>query len=150
MQSKRPLLAGAAAALIGAALCQTAQARPLDLTTDSSIALGAAKAAQAGAAPQGRAAPTETATSAPATGDTVQGVTVRPEARPQGRVVASTDAAPLTSPDFTAADAAPPPLAFSVARGVAFGAQGEAEDGITVRDPLEFDRLGTVGLTAVF
>jgi len=150
---------GVAAALLGVATSQAAHSqealarepvRPLDLSTGSSIAIEAARATQARVTPEGRVTPPETLTSVPASGDTVQGVTVRPQAPATGRVVASTDARPLTSPDFTAADAEPPPLAVKIARGVAVGAQGAPEDGVTVRDPLEFDRLGTIGLTALF
>lgn len=160
MNHFRPLAIGAAMALLGAAASQAAdfqetraqesRVRPLDLSTGSSIAIEAARATQARTTPEGRVTPPESLTTVPASGDTVQGVTVRPQAPATGRVVASTEARPLTSPDFTAADAEPPPLAVAIAPGVAVGAQGAAEDGITVRDPLEFDRLGTIGLTALF
>lgn len=88
--------------------------RGLDMTTSGpSVAAQAAQAAQGpwSALPPPQA---ETVTSA-----LVSGLTVRPEQR--GTVIASSDAASLTSPDFTAADAQDPPLAVSIGKNTALG-----------------------------
>ena len=89
-----------------------ASAAPLlDLSSQPTEAIHAAKAAQA-------------AKTAPATsGDTVEPVTVHPETQPQGRVVASTDAASLTSPNYSAKDNQEPVLAVGAGRNRALGAQ---------------------------
>ena len=71
--------------------------------------------ASQGATPE-RAAQPEAAPVAP--------VTVLPETQPKGQTIISTDAAPLTSPGYTDKDAEndrSPPLAASVAPGVAVG-----------------------------
>lgn len=57
------------------------------------------------------------------TGTTVNPVTVQPQVTPQGRVVSSTDATSVTSPNYSADDAAPPPRAVSIGGNAAAGVQ---------------------------
>jgi hypothetical protein len=96
-------------------------------THGPSVAMQAAHAAQAASLPGGSVAqpgaaqPVETPTSAPA--NTVSGITVSPEIQRQGRVIASTDATSLTSPNFSAADAQDAPLAISIGQNTALGRQ---------------------------
>jgi hypothetical protein len=52
---------------------------------------------------------------------TVGGVTVEPPAQQKGRVVSSTDAAPLQSPNYTDEDAQPAPRAVSLGGSTAAG-----------------------------
>jgi hypothetical protein len=73
-------------------------------------------AAQARAAAQVRAV-------TPGAAPSVGGVTVQPQATPQGRVVSSTDATSLTSPNYSAKDAQPAPRAFSLGGNAAAGVQ---------------------------
>ena len=87
-----------------------APAAVLDLTTSTNFAMDAAKAS--------KAKTVETQPDA-----TVEPVIVRPEARREGRVVASTDAYPLTSPYFSAKDAQDPPLAISLGGNSTLGRQ---------------------------
>ncbi|OYX32363.1 MAG: hypothetical protein B7Y99_08640 [Caulobacterales bacterium 32-69-10] len=109
---------------------QAAKAAPrgLDLSvTGPSVAMQAARAAQAaslpGAAPAQLSMPAPVETPTTAAAGTVSGVTVTPQMRPRGKVIASSDAAPLSSPDFSAADAAPEPLAIAIAPNTALGRQ---------------------------
>jgi hypothetical protein len=90
----------------------TASAAPtLDLSSRPDVAMNAAKAAQAA-----KIAP-------PSAGVTVEPVTVTPETPVKGKVVASTDAASLTSPNFSAKDIGERTLAVSVGHNTAVGAQ---------------------------
>jgi hypothetical protein len=57
------------------------------------------------------------------TGNTVNPVTVQPQVTPQGRVVSSTDATSITSPNYSPDDAAPPPRAVSLGGNAAAGVQ---------------------------
>lgn len=116
MRSPAVLAIAIAAALAGVGSPPPAEAagpnparRGLDLTTK-----GPSVAAQAAQAAQAPAPAPEAATSA-----AVSPVTVRPQQR--GRVIASSDAASLASPDFTAADAQDPPLAVSLGGDTALG-----------------------------
>ena len=84
--------------------------------SSQSVAVQAAKATQAA-----EAAPAAT-TSSSIAGDTVEPVTVRPQTPTERRVIASTDAASLTSPNFGPADAQSAPLAFRVGNNAAVGA----------------------------
>lgn len=140
MRSPAYLLIGLSiAALSGAALPNSADAAqvraraaarspvvraatvPLDLSIRGpSVAMQAAQAAQAAAQP-GAAAAVEVPTVAPA--DTVSGLTVRPDLPRQGKVIASTSATSLTSPNFSAADAEPKPMAVAIAPNTALGKQ---------------------------
>jgi hypothetical protein len=61
---------------------------------------------------------------APGTGTTtVNPVTVEPQTTPQGKVVSSTDATSLQSPDYSDKDAQPPPRAVSLGHNAAAGVQ---------------------------
>jgi hypothetical protein len=134
--------------------------RGLDFSTKGpSVALKAARDAQVPVqAPPGAAQPIETVTAAAAApaGDTVSGVTVRPLTQPQGKVIASTEATSLKSPNFSDAEAAPPPLALGLGDNAAVGKQSvdnTAVAGLLHNNP---DLLGSsafrtdVGVTAVF
>ena len=76
----------------------------------------------AGTAAQAQA-PSPAAPQTPAAGVTVKPVTVQPSVKPEGQVVASTDAASLASPNFTDKDAEDPPLAVSIGPNAALGRQ---------------------------
>jgi hypothetical protein len=138
------------------AAARAAATRPLDLTTKGpSVAMQAAQAAQTAAAQPGSAAPVEAPTTAPA--DTLSGVTVRPDVPVQGRVVASTDATSLTSPNFSDADAQPAPLAVGVGQNTAIGRQTvdntPPAGGILHNNPELLGSQptrGEVGVTSVF
>ncbi|HTI66321.1 MAG TPA: hypothetical protein VL460_02110 [Caulobacteraceae bacterium] len=91
----------------------------------------------------------------PAHGSTVAPLTVRPQSEPVGRVIASSEAAPLTAPDFTAKDAQHPPLAVRIAPGAALGRQtvrSEPPPGLLRNNPdLGPDPAqAEVGITALF
>lgn len=128
-----------------------------------SVAMQAAQATQAASRPggaiaqPGAAQPVETPTSAPE--GTVAGITVSPEVRRQGRVIASTNATSLTSPNFSAADAEQAPMAIAIAPGTALG-QRRVENRVAVNaggllgtNPellgIEPTR-GTIGVSSVF
>jgi hypothetical protein len=123
---------------------RAASAAPqLDLSTSTATAVGAAKAAQAAPSPP-----------VPST-DTVDPLTVRPETRPQGKVVASTDAASLSSPDFSAKDAEGRPLAISIGQNTALGQQSvdNTQPGGFLQvnpDVAGGETRGDVGVTSVF
>ena len=101
-----------ALSLVGAATTAGAQVRPANPNK--------------GAAPAGQPAPAG-APGAPGTtatpGTTVNPVTVQPQTTPQGRVVSSTDATSITSPNYSAGDAADPPRAVSLGGNAAAGVQ---------------------------
>ena len=142
-----------AGALVSAGLVPQAYAAPkrgLDMTsTGPSVAAQAAQAAQTPAPVTIPAPAAETATSA-----VVTGVTVLAEQR--GTVIASSDAAPLASPDFTAADAENPPLAVTIGKNTALGRKVVTND----PPPAGFLRTnpdlvgspvrGEIGITSVF
>jgi hypothetical protein len=93
------------------------------------------------------------ATTAPGSETTVKPVTVTPSTPPQGRVVASTDAAPITSPYFTAKDAEEEPQrAISLGGNAAAGVQ--SVDTTTSGGFLKVNPDGTsrtdIGVTQVF
>ncbi|HTI67210.1 MAG TPA: hypothetical protein VL460_06650 [Caulobacteraceae bacterium] len=127
------LLVGlSAAAVAGVAVpaaeaAQTRQRAPvLDLSAKGpSVAMRAAQAAQAATAQPGAARPLETATTAPAPipapADAVAGVTVTPQTQRPGKVVASTSAASLSSPNFSETDAQDKPLAVAIGDNTALG-----------------------------
>jgi hypothetical protein len=121
-----PDMAGAAQQR-GRPAAHKALPRGLDLTTQGpSVAMRTAKEAQAGMLPgttqaAGAAQPVEAPTSAPA--GTVSGLTVTPEVQRQGKVVASTDATSLTSPNFSVADASDKSLTIPLGDNTAAGKQ---------------------------
>ena len=116
-------------------------AQALDLSTRPTEAIRAARAVQAA----------KTASAAPDGG--VEPVIVHPEAQPQARVVASTEAASLTSPDFSARDDQDPLLAVRAGRNRAFGAQSvdnTVAEGFLKVNPRGGATRTDVGLTSVF
>ena len=101
---------------MAACLFAAASAQAQTVPHTPSLALQAARAAQAAAA----APAAKTSASVP--GETVEPVTVRPLSPREGRVVASTNARSLSSPNFGPEDATSAPLAFSLSDNSAFGA----------------------------
>ena len=86
-------------------------------------------------------------------GTTVKPVTVNPQAAQQGRVVSSTNAPPLSSPDFTAEDAQAPPKAISLGGTAAAGSQKVAPRPPPGGLPASIDpgpARSDVGVTKVF
>jgi hypothetical protein len=135
----------AAGAAVAAEPPTSAPARGFDLSTRGpSEAVQAAKAVK----------PQTPGVAPPA--DTVRSITVTPETPQQGRVIASSDAAPLASPDFTAGDAEDAPLAVKIGDNAALGRKvvdNPPPPGGLLRtnpdligDPLR----GEVGVTALF
>lgn len=94
----------------------SASAHTVLLLAVAGLWMGVLSPAQAASAPNAQAA-------SPAAGAPVAPLTVRPQTEPKGKVVASTAAAPMTSPDFTAEDARDPPLAVRIGPNTALGRQ---------------------------
>lgn len=176
MRASAPLLIALSAAVMASAMPPTAAEaapqrsrphashkaapRPLDFSAHGpSVAMQAARATQAatlpGAPAPGAAKPVEAPTSAPA--DTVSGLTVSPLTQKPGKVIASTDATSLTSPNFSVADAAKKPMAIAIGDNTALGKQTVDNTpvmaGLSHNNP---DILGSqptrgdVGVTTVF
>jgi hypothetical protein len=107
------------------------------------------------AAPGLAQAPPTAASPAAGPATPVRPLTVQTEPPARPKVVASTDAAPLTSPDFTDKDAAPPPMAVIIAPNTAAGRitiPTGKPDGLLKANP-ELNRNGLavdVGVTTVF
>lgn len=126
----------AVATVVGVASPNVAEAAPrqairkpvaggLNMTSQGpSIAMQTAKEAQAGVLPgtrqlAGAAQPAESPTSVP--DGSVAGLVVTPDTPRQGKVVASTDASSLTSPNFKVADAADKSMAIGLTNNTAAG-----------------------------
>jgi hypothetical protein len=121
----------------------------LFLIMTASAVLAATASAQVPAAPAGGPATAPPTGSAP----TVSPLTVSPVVPGAGRVVASTDAAPLTSPDFTAKDAEAPPLAVMIAPNTALGRQSSPPSsaaGLMGANPDLRPPTTDLGVTVVF
>ena len=117
----------------------------LDLSTGPTEAIQAAKAGN-----QPKAAP---AAPAPRPADTVETLTVSPESTPKGRVVASTAAASLTSPNYSAEQAKDQPMAVGLGGNASVGAQkvdNTHAEGFLKVNPQGPVRRTDVGLTNVF
>ncbi|HTK36582.1 MAG TPA: hypothetical protein VL358_15025 [Caulobacteraceae bacterium] len=84
---------------------------------------GVAGPAQAQRQPQAGAQTQAPAAAAASAASSVAPVTVQPQTQPQGRVVSSTDAASMTSPNYSAGDAEDPPRAVSLGGAAAAGVQ---------------------------
>jgi hypothetical protein len=102
------------------------------LSIAAALAMAAPAGAQSQNQPQGpvratRVPPPAPGSAAPnpnAAGTTVNPVTVQPQTTPQGRVVSSTDATSITSPNYSAGDAQNPPRAIGLGGNAAAGVQG--------------------------